>query len=581
MNLLGGAWSRLRVPPHHIARLTKKNLMNPTPVQSKVLDALMPQRKALPGAVDLSRRAVIEWPTGSGKTLAFVLPMLSRIDMQYVGLGCQAVIVSPTRELTLQTLHTVQQMAGMKPNKKGNQLNIVPVLGMRTPRLMNELKRRPPDIAIGTPQAVGRLLKEGALRLNRDPKNRTIILDEVGALLEDFRWPDVEAVLRGDGKLIRKDGAAGRATHPSPLDGNSERGKFAEGSIWLISAYVPMEAIQRCLRAADARSDGREITGHSSHGPPVTMLAPDGEASERRVPSSVRHVALRPIIPANPRKRRKRHPVGALLRSMLYGAGQGWRSGLHARGEAEEKRGLRAPPEELVDLEQSGGAVECASGEDHDVQNNNGQRGGLAGSARAVLVFVSSAQQAEELKKTMLNKRLRVAAIHSGDGRTFEHGGGVSGNHRSRKFALDGFKKGNIRVLVGTEMLAYGIDIQGASHVVNVDIPTSVSSYVHRAGRVGRVGGTRGVVVSLPRDETELNQLQSYADELGFTLEVMDKPPPPAPPVQPKHHLRRQMYHELRRLGLDSGVEHHSDGDDDDDDHAPAVDSESSLTLSR
>ena len=101
-------------------------------------------------------------------------------------------------------------------------------------------------------------------------------------------------------------------------------------------------------------------------------------------------------------------------------------------------------------------------------------------------------------------------------------------------------------MLVGTEMLAYGIDIQGASHVVNVDIPTSVSSYVHRAGRVGRVGGTRGVVVSLPRDETELNQLQSYADELGFTLEVMDKPPPPAPPVQPKHHLRRQMYHELR-----------------------------------
>ena len=45
------------------------------------------------------------------------------------------------------------------------------------------------------------------------------------------------------------------------------------------------------------------------------------------------------------------------------------------------------------------------------------------------------------------------------------------------------------------------------------------------------------------------------------------------------------MIHELRRRGLDSGVEHHSDGDDDDDDHdddhAPAVDSESSLTLSR
>ena len=94
-------------------------------------------------------------------------------------------------------------------------------------------------------------------------------------------------------------------------------------------------------------------------------------------------------------------------------------------------------------------------------------------------------------------------------------------------------------------MLAYGVDIQGASHVVNADVPASLSSYVHRAGRVGRVGGTRGVVVSLPKNAAELKRLQGYAEELGVTLDLVD-PPPPSPEVRPKQAARRKLQGAMR-----------------------------------
>ena len=118
-------------------------------------------------------------------------------------------------------------------------------------------------------------------------------------------------------------------------------------------------------------------------------------------------------------------------------------------------------------------------------------------------------------------------------------------HHRTRRRALDAFASGRVRCLVGTEMLAYGVDIQGASHVVNADVPASLSSYVHRAGRVGRVGGTRGVVVSLPKNAAELKRLQGYAEELGVTLDLVDPPPPP-PEVRPKQAARRKLQGAMR-----------------------------------
>lgn len=59
-----------------------------------------------------------------------------------------------------------------------------------------------------------------------------------------------------------------------------------------------------------------------------------------------------------------------------------------------------------------------------------------------------------------------------------------------RKAAMVGFKTGQYRVLVATDIAARGIDVNGISLVVNYDLPTTVEDYVHRTGRTGRAGKT-------------------------------------------------------------------------------------------
>jgi superfamily II DNA/RNA helicase len=65
-----------------------------------------------------------------------------------------------------------------------------------------------------------------------------------------------------------------------------------------------------------------------------------------------------------------------------------------------------------------------------------------------------------------------------------------------RTQALDGFKRGSIRVLVATDIAQRGLDISGITHVINYDVPTQAEDYVHRIGRTGRAGAA-GLSISL------------------------------------------------------------------------------------
>jgi superfamily II DNA/RNA helicase len=62
--------------------------------------------------------------------------------------------------------------------------------------------------------------------------------------------------------------------------------------------------------------------------------------------------------------------------------------------------------------------------------------------------------------------------------------------------ALDGFKKGEIEVLVATDVAARGLDIAELPFVINYDVPFNAEDYVHRIGRTGRAGAT-GVAIML------------------------------------------------------------------------------------
>ena len=101
-----------------------------------------------------------------------------------------------------------------------------------------------------------------------------------------------------------------------------------------------------------------------------------------------------------------------------------------------------------------------------------------------VLVFTRTRYGADKLTEELLFDGIKAAAIHSNKSQSL----------RTRTLAE--FKRGELRVLVATDVAARGLDIDRLPHVVNYELPQVPEDYVHRIGRTGRAG-KGGVAVSL------------------------------------------------------------------------------------
>lgn len=91
-----------------------------------------------------------------------------------------------------------------------------------------------------------------------------------------------------------------------------------------------------------------------------------------------------------------------------------------------------------------------------------------------VLVFTSSTYQADNVADKLCKNGIDAASIHS------------KKSQGARTQALNEFKKGSLRVLVTTDLLARGIDIELLPFVINYELPRSPKDYIHRVGRTGR-----------------------------------------------------------------------------------------------
>jgi ATP-dependent RNA helicase RhlE len=94
----------------------------------------------------------------------------------------------------------------------------------------------------------------------------------------------------------------------------------------------------------------------------------------------------------------------------------------------------------------------------------------------SVLVFTRTKHGADRVVKKLLRSKIKAMAIHGNK------------SQGARQMALSGFKSGQIRVLVATDIAARGIDIDQLPYVINYDLPNSPETYVHRIGRTGRAG---------------------------------------------------------------------------------------------
>lgn len=128
------------------------------------------------------------------------------------------------------------------------------------------------------------------------------------------------------------------------------------------------------------------------------------------------------------------------------------------------------------------------------------------GNWRQVLVFTRTKHGANRLAKQLTDDGLTAAAIH----------GNKSQGARTR--ALAGFKAGNVRVLVATDIAARGLDIDRLPHVVNYDLPNVPEDYVHRIGRTARAGQDGHAVSLVCVDEHKL--LADIERLLGLSIET-------------------------------------------------------------
>jgi superfamily II DNA/RNA helicase len=115
------------------------------------------------------------------------------------------------------------------------------------------------------------------------------------------------------------------------------------------------------------------------------------------------------------------------------------------------------------------------------------------------IIYVNTKKRAIWLKDELESKGFTISVIHS-DMESLD-----------RMKIMEGFRKGSVRILVSTDLLARGIDIQQVSIVLNYDIPRDKQCYLHRIGRSGRYG-RKGVAINFVtrNDERYLHDIERY-----------------------------------------------------------------------
>ncbi|MCA9104664.1 MAG: DEAD/DEAH box helicase [Pirellulaceae bacterium] len=124
------------------------------------------------------------------------------------------------------------------------------------------------------------------------------------------------------------------------------------------------------------------------------------------------------------------------------------------------------------------------------------------------LVFTRTKRSANQVEKRLREQGVRAAAIH----------GNKSQANRQR--TLEDFRRGQIQVLVATDVAARGIDVCNVTHVVNYDLPADPDNYVHRIGRTGRAGKDGTAITFYTADQHR--ELQTISRLSGIPFEGLE-----------------------------------------------------------
>ena len=126
-----------------------------------------------------------------------------------------------------------------------------------------------------------------------------------------------------------------------------------------------------------------------------------------------------------------------------------------------------------------------------------------------VLVFCRTKSRVDSIYKNLKAAGLKVDVMHA------------DRPQKARARALERFRSGAIQVLVATDVMSRGIDIQGIDAVINFDVPLDPEDYVHRIGRTGRAGAAGQAYTFMGPDEvTPLREIEYFTKALIPTWDL-------------------------------------------------------------
>lgn len=115
------------------------------------------------------------------------------------------------------------------------------------------------------------------------------------------------------------------------------------------------------------------------------------------------------------------------------------------------------------------------------------------------MIYVNTKKKAEDIYNRLRDQNFTASVIHS------------DMKHSERSAIMKEFRNGGTRILISTDLLSRGIDIQQVSIVVNYDLPNNKECYIHRIGRSGRFG-RKGIAINFAtqNDIWKLDELQEF-----------------------------------------------------------------------
>jgi len=152
------------------------------------------------------------------------------------------------------------------------------------------------------------------------------------------------------------------------------------------------------------------------------------------------------------------------------------------------------------------------------------------------IIFCNRKMDVDTLSKSLKKYGYDAAPIH----------GDLDQSQRTR--TLDGFRNGELRFLVASDVAARGLDVPTVSHVFNFDVPSHAEDYVHRIGRTGRAGRDgKAIMICVPRDEKNLADVERLVareiprmdNPLGATAPKAEEVAKPADEAAPAEKPKR------------------------------------------